>query len=221
MINTLPDAIMSQSVQSAPPRGDGAAYRQLVDAVAKDLINTNVVLLSTVPRGGLQPLQPVKLADTLVKPYVREWQAEDESSWKAIATGKTVKAAASSRYVEGFLRPFGIQHVATAPVADPIFAGYPGALQVHRSAEQGPFNEAELAKLTAAATRLGEQLAEVRSARAGTGRFATGWVHSAPTRLFAVDENGTAPARQAGVQRRRRPPPRPDPGRGQAAGPAS
>ena len=194
MINTLPDSYMSHSAYPVAQRGDGAAYRQQVDAAAKDLNVVHAVLLSTVPRGGLQVLQPVKLADAVVKPYVREWQAEDDSTWKSINTGKTVKASASSRYVDGFLKPFGIFHVATAPVRDPIFDGYPGALQAHRSAEQGPFNEAELAKLTAAAAKLGEQLAEVRAGRAGTsaGRFASGWTHTAPTRLFALDGNGSA-----------------------------
>jgi AraC-like DNA-binding protein len=193
MINTMPDVVLSQSSHAATGRGDGAAYRLLVDAVTKEMTALNVVLLTTVPRGGLQILQPVKLADTLVKPYVREWQSEDDSSWKAINTGRTVKAVASSRYVEQFLRPFGVQYVATAPVRDPIFAGYPGALQVHRTGEQGPFSEADLAKITAAAARLGDQLADVRAIRAGdtAGRFASGWTQSAPARLFAFDPAGT------------------------------
>ena len=191
MINTFPDAIMTQTAYPTAQRGDGAAFRQLLDAVSKELVSTNVMLLTTLPRGGLQPLQPVKLADLLVKPYVREWQAEDDSSWKAIATGKTVKATASSRFVDVFLKPFGVAYVATAPVADPVFAGYPGALQVHRSAEQGPFSEADLSKLTAAAARLGEQLADVRATRIGTGRFTTGWTHAAPARLFALDGDGS------------------------------
>ena len=192
MINTLPDSYMSQSAYPAAQRGDGAVYRQLVDAAAKDLSVSYAVLLSTVPRGGLQVLQPVKLADAVVKPYVREWQAEDDSTWKAIATGKTVKASASSRYVDAFLKPLGIAHAATAPVRDPVFDGYPGALQAHRTAEQGPFNEADLAALTAAAAKLGEQLAEVRATRAGTtaDRFASGWKHTAPTRLFALNGDG-------------------------------
>ena len=195
MINTLPDAIMSQSAQSLSHRGDGAAYRQLVDAVGRDVPSTQVLLLTTLPRGGLQVLQPVKVADTLVKPYLREWQAEDDSSWKAIATGKTVRAAASSPYVEQFLKPFGITHVATAAVRDPIFEGYPGAIQAHRSAEQGPFSDADLAKLTAAAVKLGEQLAETRATRAGTAepeRGGTGWAHTPPSRMFALAGDGHA-----------------------------
>ena len=184
---------MSQSAQSASHRGDGAVYRQLVDAAARDVTSTQVLLLTTLPRGGLQLLQPMKVTDTLVKPYVREWQAEDDSSWKAITTGKTVRAPASSRYVEQFLKPFGVHHVATAPVRDPVFDGYPGALQAHRSAEQGPFTEADLSKLTAAAARLGEQLADARANRAGpdaADRAGTGWAHTPPARLFALTGDG-------------------------------
>ncbi len=194
MINTFPDAIMSQSVQGTSHRGDGAAYRQLVDAATRDIASVQGLLLTTLPRGGLQVLQPVKVADSLVKPYVREWQAEDDSSWKAIATGKTVKGSGTSRYVEQFLKPFGISYVATAPVRDPVFDGYPGALQAHRSAEQGPFSEADLAKLTAAATKLGEQLADARATRGGAetaDRSGTGWAHLPPARLFAMTPEGT------------------------------
>ena len=196
MINTLPNSIISQSSQSTSGRGDGAAYRQLVDAAAKEIVSTQVVLLTTLPRGGLQMLQPVKVSDTLVKPYVRERQAEDDSSWKAITTGRTVRAAASSVYVEQYLKAFGINYAATAPVRDPVFDGYPGALQAHRSAELGPFSEADLAKLTAAATTLGEQLAETRASRAGNAaataeRGGTGWAHTPPSRLFALGADGT------------------------------
>ncbi len=193
MINTLPDAFVSQSAQSAPHRGDAAAYRQLLDGAARDLNVAHALLLTTLPRGGLQVLHPIKVTDMLVKPYVREWQAEDDSSWKAIATGKTVRATASSRYVDAFLKPSGIAYVATAPVRDPVFDGYPGALQAHRTAEQGAFNEADLTKLTAAAQQLGQQLAEVRAGRGGateTGRLGTGWAHTPPTRLFALSGDG-------------------------------
>ncbi len=193
MINTLPNAIMSQSAQSPPQRGDGAAYRQLVDAINREVPAVQVLLLTTLPRGGLQVLQPIKVADTLVKPYLREWQAEDDSSWKSIATGKTVKAAASSPYVEQFLKSFGVQYVATAPVRDPIFDGYPGVVQAHRSAEQGPFTDADLGKLTAAAAKLGEQLAETRVSRAGgavSDRGGTGWAHTPPSRMFVLAADG-------------------------------
>jgi AraC-like DNA-binding protein len=194
MINTLPNAIMSQSAQLTSHRGDGAVYRQFVDAIAKEVASAQVLLLTTLPRGGLEVLQPVKVADTIVKPYVREWQAEDDSSWKAIASGKTVRAAASSAYVERFLKSFGVQYVATAPVRDPVFDGYPGAIQAHRTPEQGPFTEADLAKLTAAAAKLGEQLAETRLSRSGSEaaeRTGTGWAHTPPSRLFALGADGT------------------------------
>ena len=184
MINTLSDTIMSQTVMPTSQRGDAAAYRQLVDAASKELPTAlNLMLLSTVPRGGLQPMQPVKLNDLFVKAYVREWQAEDDASWKAIATGRTVKAVGTSRYVDAFLKPAGIAYAASAPVRDPVFAGYPGVLQAHRTADAGPFTEAELAKLTAAAVKLGDQLADVRAARAGTvaksDRVTAGWGHVA------------------------------------------
>ena len=127
----------------------------------------------------------------------------------------------ASRYVDQFLKPLGISFVATAPVRDPVFDGYPGTLQVHRSAEQGPFNEADLSKLTAAAAKLGEQLAEVRAARAGTstGRFATGWTAHGPQPAVRHGRQRLGPAEQGRLQQHRRPPPRPDRHRGQAAGP--
>ena len=195
MTNTLPNANMTQTVQPAPHRGDGAAYRQLVDALAKELTHTHLMLLSTVPRGGLQVLQPLRVSDTLVKPYTREWQGSDESTWKAIATGKAVKASPSSRYVEGFLKPLGINHAASVAVRDPLFAGFAGALQVHRTADQGPFTEADLTRLSTLATRLGNDLADVRETRAGADRpspdRAGGWINTAPTRIFAMTPAGT------------------------------
>jgi AraC-like DNA-binding protein len=188
--NTLPDANMSHSSVSTRSFGaESFSYRQFVDGLLREIPCSEVMLLTTLPRGGLQIIQPQKMIESFLKSYVRQWHTEDEVSWKAISSGKAVKGKAGSRYAEQFLSVFGYHHVAACPVHDPVFPGYIGALQLLRTAEEGPFTTEEIEKLNA----FGEQLsAALHEAHASRTIIQNGSVDKVPTdvRVFVLNAQG-------------------------------
>ena len=156
---------MSHSVSTRSFASDAFSYRQFIDDVIREIPCIEALLLTTLPRGGLQIIQPQKVLESFLKAYVRQWHAEDEVSWKAISSGKAVKGKTGSRYSEQFLTVFGYAHVAAVPVSDPIFQGYPGALQLLRSSEHGAFTADEIEKLTQFGQQLSTALKESHATR--------------------------------------------------------
>jgi AraC-like DNA-binding protein len=187
----LPDDTMSHSSVSTRSFGaESFSYRQFVDGLVREVPCAEVILLTTLPRGGLQIIQPQKVVESFLKSYVRQWHLEDETSWKAISTGKAVKGKTGSRYTDQFLSVFGYHHVAACPVHDPVFAGYAGALQLLRTQEQGPFTADEMEKITALGEQLSNALRESHATRTVVEQGAP--VDSIPTdvRQFVLNEKG-------------------------------
>jgi AraC-like DNA-binding protein len=186
----LPDEIMSHSVSTRSFGAESFSYRQFVDNLLREIPFSEAILLTTLPRAGLQIVQPQKVLESFLKAYVRQWHAEDELSWRAISTGKAVKSKPSSRYSEHFLSAFGYVHAAACPVTDPVFQGYAGALQLLRSAEQGPFTAEEIEKLNQFGQQLSAALEESHASR--TIVQAGSPVDTLPidTRQFVLNGNG-------------------------------
>ncbi len=157
---------MSHSPVSTRSFGaESLSYRQFVDGLVKEIPCAEVILLTTLPRGGLQIIQPQKVVENFLKAYVRQWHAQDETSWKAILTGKVAKGRPGGKYVEQFLSVYGFSHVAGCPVHDPLFPGYTGALQLLRTPEQGAFTTEEMEKLAAFGAKLSDLLGELHATR--------------------------------------------------------
>src|SRR3954447_22888204 len=72
-------------------KGESLPYRQIFDVIARAIPSTQVVLVSTLPRGGLQIVQPSNCTEILVKGYNRELHTEDKLTWQAILKGKPLK----------------------------------------------------------------------------------------------------------------------------------
>jgi len=166
------------------------SFRQFVDGINREIPSSEVILLTTLPRGGLQITQPQKLSDNYLKSYVREWHAEDDASWKAIATGKPAKGKPDSKFAHEFLTPFGYQHVASCVVAEPVLPGYIGALQLLRTTEQGPFTSAELEKLGESAAQLSASLKDVRATRSVVQGAFVPSTQPTDVRQFALNGSG-------------------------------
>jgi len=156
---------MSNPVSTRSFGGESYSFRQFADGINREIPSSEIILLSTLPRGGLQITQPQKISDNFLKAYIREWHTEDDATWKAITSGKPAKSKNDSRYSQEFLKAFGYQYAASCPVADPVLPGYVGAVQLLRSSEQGPFTSQELEKLAESASQLSAALKEVRAAR--------------------------------------------------------
>jgi AraC-like DNA-binding protein len=186
------DPIMSQTAQTTAVKGESQAYRHFIDSLSKSVPFSEAVLATSLPRGGLQLVQPQKMPDAFLKGYSKEWQVEDDAAWGAIVAGKAVRGNAESKYVLSFLSSFGYQHVAAVPVEDPVLNGYIGVLELHRTAEQGAFTSKELEKLNEAAEELSEALRQVRSSRSTANPLGgVDWVKRPKQLQFVVDRHGS------------------------------
>ena len=74
--------------------------------------------------------------------------------------------------VRGCARPFepafesnNLRFAAAAPLAAPVFEGYPGAIHLYRSADQGAFSREELDALNELAAKLDAAIAQTRASR--------------------------------------------------------
>jgi AraC-like DNA-binding protein len=184
---------MNPSLSNANGRsaGEGVSFLQLSDAWARKVPLTNCLLLSTLPRGGIQIVQPQRVSETISKPYAREFSLEDRPTWRALVDGGVVTTTdvwtdgsfETSRFYTEFLRPNGMRHVAAVALRGPVLDGYPGVLWVGRSAEQGEFSAADIRALEEAA----QAIDAASEQRATTTEPA--WVHVLPIKVFIYDQN--------------------------------
>jgi AraC-like DNA-binding protein len=179
-------------------KGESLPYRQLFDAIVKAIPCAQVVMVSSLPRGGLQIVQPPHCPEVLVKGYNRELHTEDKLTWTAIQKGKPVKGTQawgggvyeSSRFVQELLEPAGLRHAAAAPLTNPVIAGYPGALHLYRKLGDPAFTDAEVELLGEIANHLNEALQRVLEHRKPEGVEETPWSHRGAVRQLAFDAKG-------------------------------
>jgi len=173
-------------------------YRQIFDVIAKAIPSAQVVLVSSLPRGGTQIVQPSNCPEILVKGYNRELHAEDRLTWQVISKGKPLRGATvwgaadyeSSRYAQELLEPAGLRCAAAAPLKAPVLAGYPGALHLYRKLGDPSFTEAELGQLADFASQLDDGIDEVRETRHAAETEQTPWSHFGAQRQLAIDAKG-------------------------------
>jgi AraC-like DNA-binding protein len=189
-------AEISSLIKSA--KGESLPYRQIFDAIAKAIPCAQVFMVSSLPRGGLQIVQPSTCPELLLKGYNRELHAEDRLTWQAIVKGKALKGATAwgsgayegSRYVQELLEPAGLRCAAGAFLKAPVLAGYPGALHLYRKLGDAPFSENELEQLADIARQLDDAMDDIRAARFPDDVDTTPWGHFGAVRQLAFDKNG-------------------------------
>jgi AraC-like DNA-binding protein len=179
---------MSTLTPHTAVKGDSAIHRQFGEHLAREISSSEVLLMSTLPRGGLQILQPSKVPEAFLKAYARQWQTEDDAAWRAITTGMPVRGDVGARYTEMFLGSFDYKYVAAVPVKDPVFSGYVGVLEAHRAEAQGGFSGQDLEKLAAIAARLESALHQNRAVR-GLAETPP-WLQRPEHRQFIFDQTG-------------------------------
>src|SRR5688500_287469 len=119
------------SARIAGAKGEAFPYRQVLEAIEKAIPSAQALIVSTLPRGGLQIVQPSTCPEGLVKGYNREYHAEDRLTWQTILKGKPVKGLnvwgagnyEGSRYVQELLEPAGLRNSAAAVLRAPVLAG--------------------------------------------------------------------------------------------------
>jgi len=178
-------------------RGETLSYKQLFEVIGKFVSFEMGIVVTSLPRGGLQIVQPPRVPDMFLKGYAKEHHAEDRVSWQAIATQKPQNGASafgsgfeSSRFAQDLLKPNGFAYIAAAPLQAPVLDGYAGALHLYRTAEQGDFTPADLATLADLARELDDILISARHNRlAAECETNHPLIHRPASRQFVFDRN--------------------------------
>jgi len=185
---------LSGSLKLSRPEAIG--YRQIFEMIGQTMPIAEGLVVTTLPRGSLQIAQPAKLPEPLLKAYAKGLHAEDKLTWCSILKGRAVSSEecydrdfADSRYARDLLNPNGLAHAAAAPLRSPVLEGYPGAVHVYRSAEQGAFSSHELDQLEQMAAQLDELIVKSRKSRGSACGERTSLTKRPAARQFVVDQN--------------------------------
>src|SRR3954447_14392868 len=177
-------------------KGD-VPFRQLFDALSQTTPFEYGTVVSSLPRGSLQIVQPPRVNDQLLKSYSKEFHAFDRLAGEPISRRQPVRAEDAwaegqlepSRYFTDFLEPNGLRFAVAVPLAGPVLEGYAGAIELFRTAEQGPFHDDDLRRISEVAGELDEAIARARQSRRGEEATETPPRHQPSMRQFAFDQN--------------------------------
>jgi len=170
---TLSRSTAVESDQLKAPKGETLGYSQIFEQIRSQIPSAEAMIVTTLPRGSLQIAQPQRLPEQIVRGYGKELHAFDRLTWRAIEKGSPVRAVEcwetgqleNSRYYTEFMAPNNFRFAAAAPLAAPVFEGYPGALHLYRSADEGAFSREDLDNLKEAAAKLDTAILQTRSSR--------------------------------------------------------
>jgi AraC-like DNA-binding protein len=173
-------------------RPEAVGYRQVFDMISERMPIAEGLVVTTLPRGSLQIAQPAKLPEPLLKAYSKGLHAEDKLTWQTILQNRVVSAEevegfGEGRYARDLMNPHGFAHAAAAPLRSPVLEGYPGAVHVYRSKEQGAFSADELEQLSEMASEIDDLITRTRATRVSECR-GTALTKRPAARQFVVDE---------------------------------
>ena len=151
-----------------------------------------------MPRGSLEIAQPAHVPESVVKSYNRSVHAQDRAVWRAMMGREPVRPQAcweprdfeGSVYYRELLQPLKVRHVVVLPVDAPILEGYPGAVYVGRTEEEGDFKPSEIEHLLAAVRQFDERTESARESRRDAVANAESPMHSRPpVSIVVVDQH--------------------------------
>ena len=136
--------------------------RHLLDSLRPHANFAQGLIVTTLPRGGLQIAQPLNVSESVLRAYAEGLHAEDRLTWQAVMTGRPVRLSelaalpdgAVDRYVQDVLAPLGVEYAVSLPLNGPVLDGYPGAVHLLRTGEQGEFSAEEVAASSGRCRRL-------------------------------------------------------------------
>ena len=177
-------------------KGESLPYRQIFEQLAQSVPLAEALIVTSLPRGGLQIAQPQRLPEALVRGYAKEFHLLDRPTWRAIAEKRPVRARdcwpahelERARFYQAFLRSNGFEFAVAVPLTAPVLEGYGGALHVYRTPEQPAFSNAELEQLRDFAAELDQAIARTRAARKTSCPRVQPFEHLS-VRQFIFDQN--------------------------------
>jgi len=145
--------------------------KTLLEGINKLVPFQQAVVLTAMPRGGLQIALPARVPTGLIKAYSQGAHAEDRLSWQSILKKKPVQPAdcwgreafLGSEYSRQLMIPANLAHVVALPLAAPLLSGYPGSLHLLRTKEQGAFNNSQVSTAMSAVKAFDQRVAASRS----------------------------------------------------------
>jgi len=172
-------------------------YRQVFETLSQSTPFEYAAVVTSLPRGSLQVIQPPRVSDQLLKSYGKEFHSHDRPAWEAIMRRQPVRAEdcwadenfQSSRYFTEFLSGNGVRYAVAVPLNSPVIDGYAGAIELYRTADQGPFSDDDLHRLGELAAELDDAAARARQARRGEEATDLPLRHQPPARQWVFDQN--------------------------------
>lgn len=185
----------SAEVSNKASKPEVNPFKQVLEILSKQIREGLPVLISTLPRGTFQIIQPNRIPEQFFRSYQRDYHLEDRLTWLAIQNRKVVTSSgamsADSRFVKYFIGGNGYAYAAAAPLTSPVLDGYPGALQVYRTLEEGDFSAEDLRKLADVARQIDAAIAKARPSRRLTNFEPHIRLTPRPqARFFVFDEHG-------------------------------
>jgi len=178
-----------------------APSRHLLDNLRKVVSFSQGLVVTTMPRGGLQIAQPAHLPESVLKSYNRGLHAEDRAAWRAMTDREAVRPQScweprdfeGSIYYRELLQPLEARHVIVLPLASPTLEGYPGAVYLIRSAHEPDFKQSEIDQALAAVSQFDEKVQAARASRRAALTNADSPMHERPPTYFVVIDHRLDP----------------------------
>lgn len=175
-------------------RDNVSSARHLLESLRKVVPFSQGLVVSSMPRGGLQLAQPAHLSESVVKAYNRYIHAEDRAAWRAMSEGKAVRPQScwetrdleGSVYYRELLLPLHMRHAVVLPVANPILGGYPGAIYVGRNADETDFKQSEIDQLMTVVRQFDQKTEGARAQRRESVANAESPMHERPPVSFVI-----------------------------------
>ena len=131
------------------------SVKTLLDSLKKAARFSGGMVISVVPRGGLQIVQPANVPDSILKAYARDLAEQDRLSWQTILNGKPMRAAEAypkagfdrTAYATEVLASQELKYAVALPLAHPVIAGYPGVVHLFRDKSKGDFSAKDITAL--------------------------------------------------------------------------
>lgn len=152
---------------------DSLSCRHLLELLRPHATFAQGLVITTLPRGGLHIAQPLNVSESVMRTYGESLHLEDRLTWRAIISGEPTRlsdvftddTASRNGFVKNVLTPMGIKFVLAIPLGGPLLNGYPGAVHLLRTADQGDFNADEIEVLHKAVKVFEVDLAAARQTK--------------------------------------------------------
>lgn len=171
-------------------------HSSILEAIPATVPFSFGAVISTLPRGGFQVVQALRLPEGWLKTYSKTAHKHDRLTITALNKKHIVRADdcwpnkhwQSSSYYGELMPQHRVQHAVVVPLKSPVLNGYDGAIHLYRTAELGLFEDQELQRIESFVEDLGASMEKARAQRvASAARLPDAVRHRLGNSVFAFD----------------------------------